>query len=298
MSSSVNAIMWCAQDVLHKKPQVVPATLLLLSSSMVVYRHMTYETYDQWGDDTLKTFLAMILLQMLPLLALELKIMSCADPVGLFCKFASPVTLTHLIFMGMRVCLYFVNGPNQMFLIRASVGLLGAFIVMHMGFRQRWSYIFQYRSVWNLVGCCLLASLCTQGLDYYLTLAHSADIITWKEILTATMSTSVDYIEICAFVPAVWIVYREDQSRFQVESTDTKRTSTAFFLFLVVFYFLEDVVSAYQAWEISGLGSAAHIAHFFLLVDFACYVLAHIYNPEKLVGELRKWLPADFSHEV
>jgi len=290
MSSSVNTMMWCAQDVLHKKPQVVPAALLLLSSSLVVYRHMTYETYG--GDDILKTFLAMILVQMLPLLALEMKIMSCADPVGLFCKFASPVTLTHLIFMGMRLCMYFKH--SHMFLARSLLGFLGAFVVMHKGFHQRWSYIFQYGSVFCLVGFCLLASLGTQSLDVFLSESQPS----WEKFFVTVMSTSIDYIEICAFVPAVWMVYRQDQSRFQVESVDTKRTSTAFFLFLVGFYFLEDVVSAYQAWSFSALASVAHIAHFFLLADFACYVLAHIYNPEKLVGELRKWLPADFSHEV
>jgi len=294
MLSTVNTMMWCAQDVLHKKPQVVPATLLILSSSLVLYRHMTHETYGPWGDDVLKTFLAMILLQMLPLLALEMKIMSCADPVGLFCKFASPVTLTHLIFMGMRVCLYFSQGQGQLYLLRALSGFLGALFVMHKGFQQRWSYIFQYRSVWNLVGLCLLAAFCTQYLDSFISEIE----LSWPELFKSTVGTAVDYIEICAFVPAVWMMYREDQCRFQVESADTKRVSTAFFLFLVGFYFLEDVVSAYHAWTFSGLASAAHIAHFVLLVDFACYVLAHIYNPEKLVGELRKWLPADFSHEV
>jgi len=292
MFSSVNTVMWSTQGVLHKHPQVVPAALLLLSSSLVVYRHVTHETYGD--EDVLKTFLAMILVQMLPLLILEVKIMSCADPVGLFCKFASPVTLTHLIFMGMRLCVSSSRG--QYYLLRATMGFLGALVVMHKGFHQRWSYIFQYRSVWNLVGLCLLASLGTQCLDSYLS--DTIDVSSWSSFFATMILTSIDYIEICAFVPAVWMVYRQDQSHFQVESADTKRTSTAFFLFLIGFYVLEDVITAYQSWAISGLASAAHIAHFFLLADFACYVLAHIYNPEKLVGELRKWLPADFSHEV
>jgi len=296
MFSSMNAMIWKAQDVLHKKPQVVPGTLLLLASSLVVYRHMTHETD---GQDVLKTFLAMILVQMLPLVALEVKITSCADPVGLFCKFAGPVTLTHGIFLVMRVCMFFNHG--QSYMIRAILGSLGAFICILQGFRQHWTSVFQYHSVWNLIGLCLVASVFTQTLDASMNPPEAwMEEPSWAELFTKMTDTAIDYIEICAFVPAVWMVYREDQNagRFQVDSIDTKRVSTAFFLFLVGFYLVEDVLSAYQAWNFSGLASAAHLAHFVLLADFACYVLAHIYNPEKLVGELRKWLPVDFSHEV
>ena len=34
------------------------------------------------------------------------------------------------------------------------------------------------------------------------------------------------------------------------------------------------------------MGAAGHLVHFCLLLDFACFLLAHIYNPEKLSGSL------------
>merc|ERR1719409_2665232 len=115
----------------------------------------------------------------------------------------------------------------------------------------------------------------------------------WESFFATVFATSNSYIEIVAFVPAVWIVHREDKSvsRFHVESTETRRTATAFFLFLVGFYVTEDLLMMYQAYSVSALAAIAHLAHFILLLDFSCYVLAHIYNPDKLAGELRRWLP-------
>jgi len=291
MSSSVNMMMWRTQDILHKKPQLVPGSLLLLASSLIVYRHMTHEAHQA---DILKTFLAMIVVQMLPLVALEVKIMSCADPVGLFCKFATPVTLVHAVFLGMRLCTYSNYGfGDQLIFGTAFVGALAAIL---KGYRQHWSCIFRCHGMWGLVGLALLASLSTSSLDNYLNARQPS----WGKFFSTVFETSNSYIEILAFVPAVWMVYREDKNmdRFQVESTDTTRTSTAFFLFLVGFYLAEDLFNAYNVFGLYWMASVAHIVHFLLLLDFGVYVLAHVYNPEKLVGELRKWLPVDFSHEV
>jgi len=295
--SNLNAIMWRTQDILHKKPQVVPGTLLLLASSLIVCRHMSHE--QEHGTDVIKTFLAMILVQMLPLVALEMKIMSCADPVGLFCKFATPVTLIHAFFLGMRLVMN--HQYDQSTLVCSGMGFVGALVAMQKGYRESWSNIVSCYPVWSLISLAFMASLSTSSLDSYLNPKPEwMAPTTWESFFTSVIETSNSYIEIVAFVPAVWMVYRENKSmgRYQVESTETKRTATAFFLFLVGFYVTEDLLMLYQAWEFSVLASIAHLAHFILLVDFSFYILAHIYNPEKLVGELRRWLPVDIYHEV
>jgi len=282
--------MWRTQDILHKKPQLVPGTLLLIASSLVVYRHMTHVEMQHQQGDVLKTFLAMILVQMLPLVALELKIMSCADPVGVFCQFATPVTLVHAIFLGMRLCLYenYDFGDRLIF----STAFVGALVAILVGYRQHWSCIFCCKGVWGIVGLALSASYATAWLDNYVLGGEEH----WDDLFHIAFETSNSYIEILAFVPAVWMVYREDKStvRFEVESKDTARTSAVFFIFLVGFYLCEDLFNAYNA-RAFYLVAFAHILHFLLLLDFGVYVLAHVYNPEKLVGELRKWLPVDFS---
>jgi hypothetical protein len=294
--SAINAIMWQTQNTLHKKPQVVPGVMLGLASSLVVYRHMTHSKADH-ESDVLKTFLAMIVVQCLPLVVLELKIMSCADPVGLFCKFATPVTLIHAFFLGMRLVLYTQHDTTE--LLWSSVGFVGALLAICKGYRQSWTNIAQCSSVWGLISLALMASMCTCAVDNYLKPAWMPSA-SWEKFFNDVFETSNSYVELVAFVPAVWIVYREtqSQSRVQVESVDSVRMCTAFFLFLVGFYVTEDVMNAYLAYEVSWMACLAHLAHFCLLLDFACYILAHIHNPEKMVGELRKWLPADFYHEV
>lgn len=295
--SAISAMMWQTQHVLHKKPQVVPGILLLLASSMLVHRHMTHLSHSEEQSDVLKTFLALIIVQMLPLVALEMKIMSCADPVGLFCKFATPVTVVHAFFLGLRLVLY--HHYDLPCLLCSGAGLVGALLAIWKGYHQSWMSIAQCSGVWGLISLALVASLCTSASDEYFQPEWMSPT-SWESFLDTVFLTSNTYIELVAFVPAVWIVYREKQNdgRVQVESVDTVRTCTAFFLFIVGFYVAEDLLNAYFAYQISWMASMGHLVHFCLLVDFACYVLAHIYNPDKLVGELRKWLPVDFYHEV
>merc|ERR1719420_145581 len=109
----------------------------------------------------------------------------------------------------------------------------------------------------------------------------------WSALALATAKQTAVYLELTAFVPAVWMMYREQPTgrRFEVDGFDQhhirlKGMATAFFLFLVGFYILEDLYSSYKVWSFAPLASLAHIAHFFLLLDFAVYILAHIYNPE------------------
>jgi hypothetical protein len=291
MNSAAN-FMWNCQQVLHHKNNpIVPAGLMLIAGSLNVYHHLSSE-----NDSGLKTFLAMILMQMLPLVILELKIMSCADPVGLFCKFAAPVTLLHSIFLLQRVCQYPLY--EQGYVLYSVAGLAGAIWTMHAGYRQRWFHIHRYTAVWNLVAIAVMAAFCTESAEAYF---GSYRYRNWGKYLTAVLQSTNCYVELMAFVPAVWMVYREGMTMQQatnVDSIDTKRTSTAFFLFLVIFYFTEDIHSAYEAMFVSPLAAVAHVVHFLLLLDFAFYVLAHVYNPTKLMGELRKWLPADLACAV
>merc|ERR1719387_1586338 len=241
----------------------------------------------------------MILVQMLPLVALEMKIMSCADPVGLFCKFATPVTLIHAFFLGMRLVVY--SDYDEATLWCSGAGFVGALATICIGYRQSLSNIISCSAVWTLISLAFMASIGTSAMDAYMhPKPEWMAPKTWEQFFAETFTTSNSYIELVAFVPAVWTVFRENQglARLNVESAETKRTATAFFLFLVGFYVTEDLLMVYQAYSISGLASLAHLAHFMLLVDFSFYILAHVYNPEKLVGELRKWLPADYYHEV
>jgi hypothetical protein len=316
---SVANFMWQTQGILHwKNNPIVPVCLLTIAVSMVVYCHMTQDSELAYQSDPLKTFLCMILVQMIPLLALEVKIMSCADPVGLFCKFSVPVTLMHAIFLAMR----FVHSGSYDFLymVCSGLGLVAAMLTMLKGFHWSPRTIFHHKSVWGLSALSLLGAFFSHWLEYFLAVGLQAGpglglfhylwyILAWNggspqysspHTWEGILETSNSYMEILAFVPAVWMVFseRKGTERVQIEEIDTKRTSTTFFLFLVGFYLSEDLLNAYEAWAISELATVAHVVHFLLLLDFACFILAHIYNPEKLMGDLRKWLPIDLSYDV
>lgn len=296
-------LIWKTQEVLHRKnSQVVPGTLILIAGSLIVYRHMTTEV-DGSGDQ-IKEFLGLILLQMLPLVILEYKMMSSADPVGLFCKFGPSVTLMHALFQGSHAAYSGFNG------YRNILGFLGAFITMHIGFKQSWSRggLLEHSMVWRLALLACAAAACTEGIDVVLesfAVGRFKPPEDFQALLSQTFKTFFVYLEITAFVPAVWMVCRDDQPgrRFEVDGCDAhhvrmKKMATAFFLFLVGYYIIEDLWSAFLVCSYAPLASVAHVAHFCLLLDFAVFILAHIYNPEKLVGELQKWLPVDISSGV
>jgi hypothetical protein len=276
MSSTAN-LMWRYQEVLHRKNNpIVPGVLMLIAGSLIVHRHVTTETY---GTDNLKTFLALVLIQMLPLVALEMKIMQCADPVGLFCKFAAPVTMMHGIFLAMRVCMYPIM-PDD--IVWSIGGVIGAAVAMHKGYGKSWRCIYQYPAVWSLVMFAFMAAAATEGLEQYLSPYRHWDTPSWGRIAKQILIAANNYVELVAFVPAVWMMYREGNfgnSITQVDSIDTKKTSTAFFFVLVIFYFTEDVMQAFTVWSVAPVAAIAYIVHFLLLLDFAFYVLAHVYNP-------------------
>jgi len=190
-------MMWRTQDILHKKPQVVPGTLLAMAGSALVYHHMNSDV-EIYQSDPIKTFLAMIIVQMLPLVALEMKIMSCADPVGLFCKFATPVTLIHVFFLAMRLVMY-ANYDSQT-LSTSAVALVGAIVTIVKGYRQSWLNVIECGTVWGLITLAFLAALSTTSLDSYMKPEWQTP--SWERFFSSAFETANAYIEIVAFVPA------------------------------------------------------------------------------------------------
>eukprot|EP00421_Protoceratium_reticulatum_P020536 CAMPEP_0168392916 /NCGR_PEP_ID=MMETSP0228-20121227/18743_1 /TAXON_ID=133427 /ORGANISM="Protoceratium reticulatum, Strain CCCM 535 (=CCMP 1889)" /LENGTH=141 /DNA_ID=CAMNT_0008406269 /DNA_START=91 /DNA_END=513 /DNA_ORIENTATION=+ len=89
------------QGLLHRTDSVMlPVALLLCAGTLVVYQH--FATNDS-GRNSIKTFLAKILMGMLPLFILEKKVVSCSDPVRLFSRFSTKVLLMHACFLGLRL---------------------------------------------------------------------------------------------------------------------------------------------------------------------------------------------------
>lgn len=268
----------------------LPGTLLLSAMSLVVYKHVSDE---REGFDNLKTFLVLIVIQMVPLIVLEMKILSCLDPVELLSRFGPKVLLMHASFLMLRVLGHVFHEHGALYWNVAW--LIGACVALRKGFGLRCSLasIYEHRDVWVLVLLALLTAAGTQYLDAQFSATRT------KDFMEFTVATGSDYIEILAFVPAVWRVFQKHTHVVsQRDTSDPRMRALMFFTFLICFYFTEDILSAFELLRVIPLAAAAHVAHFLLLLDFAGFVLAHIYNPEKLKGELLRWLPGSDSYAV
>lgn len=279
-------IMWRTQDLLHSKSATAfPSLLLTVAGVCVFYRHMTEQDHER---DTLKTFLILIMLQMVPLIALEVKLFAVNDPAGLLCKFGGKVLLMHVCFLALRTC----NGTlvdAESFDWMHPAGLIACCLALHFGFNHRWTLqsLIENRDAYCMVGIAIASAIVTEQLDKYFRPS-------WFNNLTALMlGTAADYTEIVAFVPAVWMAYRmpKDAPAQAVDKAIARTRAVYFFPFILGWYFIEDLMSAFTIYSFSPLGAAGHVLHFILLLDFAGFVLAHLYDPAKLKADLLSWFP-------
>jgi len=245
---------------------------------LVVYKHFTEEE----GGDPTKQFLALIVIQMLPLVFLQKQILSCPDPMGMLSRFGTKVLLMHACFLTLRVCVWPLLEVGLGFC--NLLGLVGVCVALVLGFRFRLANISAHMDVGGLFILAMVGALFTELLDFHRQ----------ASLLECTLFTASSYMEILAFVPAVWMVHqsvkKNDEERV-AESDAVQRQAAFFFAFLVPFYIMEDVVSAFRIGGQEPMAAVGHVVHFVLLLDFACFLLSHIYNPDKVQGSFLRWLP-------
>jgi len=259
--------MWRTQNALHghNNNVVLPVLLVGGASAMVIYKHFAD---DQSGDPT-KQFLTLIVLQMLPLVFLEMKILSCPDPVAMLSRFGTKVLLMHFCFLALRVLAWPLLEVGLG--VCNLLGLLAAFVALVGGFRFRFANICTH---WD-IGCLLLLAVGGALLTELLDFKRSTGL------LETTIFTASSYMEILAFVPAVWMVHqavKKSDDTVISGSASVQRQAAFFFAFLVPFYVMEDLISAYRVGTADTLAATGHVVHFLLLLDFACFLMSHIYN--------------------
>merc|ERR1719235_2921273 len=115
--------MWRTQVALHGQGNNVtlPGLLIGSASVLVVYKHFT----DEQSGDPITHFLALIVIQMLPLVFLQMKILSCPDPVGMLSRFGSKVLLMHGCFLTLRVLAWPLLEVGLGFCNVIALGLVG-----------------------------------------------------------------------------------------------------------------------------------------------------------------------------
>jgi hypothetical protein len=272
--------MWRTQVALHGKSNniTLPAMLVAAASVLVVYKHFT----DDQGGDPIKHFLALIVIQMLPLVFLQKKILSCPDPVIMLSQFGAKVLLMHGFFLTLRVLAWPLLEIGLGFC--NLMALLGVGVSLYFGFGFRITTICKHVDVGLLLLLAVSGSFLTELLDFKRQVT----------LMEGTIFTASSYMEILAFVPAVWMVHHTAKKNDDEYIGDAKKVQTQavfFFAFLVPFYVLEDIISAFRVGGEEPLAALGHLVHFVLVLDFACFLLSHIYNPDKVQGSFLRWLP-------
>lgn len=276
--------MWQAKTALHGNNNniALPTVLVCAASSLVVYKHITDE---QDGDPT-KHFLALIVIQMLPLVFLQMRILSCPDPVSMLSLFGTKILLMHASFLALRVCAWPLLEMGLGFC--NLFGLVAALAALIFGFKFRFASMGNHLDICGLWLLAVIGALCTEVLDFRRT----------PTFLERTIFTSSNYIELLAFVPAVWMVQKavkkSDDTFVPGCDTVVQYQATFFFAFLVSYYVMEDIISAFRVGTDAPLAAAGHIVHFLLLLDFACFLLSHIYNPDQVYGSFLRRIPGQF----
>jgi len=296
--------MWRLQVLLHGKGNNVtfPGLLVGSASMMIVYKHFVEGEDGYPGGDPIKQFLFLIVIQMLPLVFLQVKILSCPDPIGMLSRFGTKVLLMHACFLAVRICAWHKLGLEVGLGFCNVIALVLVCVALRFGFGFRCASL---ASHWD-IGCLLLlagaGALGTEFLDLY-----REQSLFRKSLLELTIATASSYIEILSFVPGVWMVQKSvkknDDERMpeSIAEPESVQTQAAFFFaFLVPFYVMEDVISAFRVGAETPLAAVAHVVHFLVILDFACFLLSHIYNPDKVSGSFfRFWFEAiGLRHEV
>jgi len=285
--------MWRVQVFLHGSGNNItfPGLLVLSASILVVYKHFVEGDGGHPGGDPTKQFLALIVIQMLPLVFLQMKILSCPDPIGMLSRFGTKVLLMHACFLALRV--------GAWHLVEVGLGFCNVIALVLVCVALRFGFKFGITSIpshWD-VGCLLLlagaGAFVTELFDF-----HGQQTLLQMGFLECTIATASSYIEILSFVPGVWLVQKsvkknddEPKSESMAKPESAQTQANFFFAFLVPFYVMEDVISAFRVGSEAPLAAVAHMVHFLVLLDFACFLLSHIYNPDKVKGSFLRWLP-------
>lgn len=286
------------KNVLHAShcTLVVPGLLLAASAGLLLYRGVTEEHFDL----PLNGFLFNILLQMMPLVALKLKIYSCSDRVSLVPLVLVKTLLMHVAMLSLRIISQVVQqahlGRTQLGVDVVAVVLAFVMLSSVFDFPIAPNRMLEQRDVRNLVVLSITAALISEAFYIYVQPMWmgqaSRMYIRDGLMLSKVFFVSANYVDIVAFMPVVWRLYQveselDDCSIGTIVSNETRKQVQMFFAFMCAFYLWEDVIEPCMSLLDEPLAMMAHAAHFMLLMDFAGFFIFQVATPTSTVGRER-----------
>lgn len=289
MASAITGCVARAQSVVHGSgcTLVLPAVLLTLSAAMLAYRNVTEGNLDM----PLNGFLANILLQMLPLVALKVKIWTCVDRVSLVPLVLAKTLLMHAFLEFLRIlsqALQELRMGRSEFVFDV-VMFFAALAIVHYVFDLSLSpfELLRHRDVRDLLGLAVLAALVSEAFFVYVQpswMSESSRIYAQDGLLVSKVCfVASNYVDIVALMPVVWRLYQaesehEDCTGLAV-SDQARRQVRYFFGFVSVFYLWDDVIDPVMTQLDEPLAMMAHAAHIVLLLDFVGFFLFQVSPP-------------------
>eukprot|EP00429_Kryptoperidinium_foliaceum_P020039 CAMPEP_0176047314 /NCGR_PEP_ID=MMETSP0120_2-20121206/23498_1 /TAXON_ID=160619 /ORGANISM="Kryptoperidinium foliaceum, Strain CCMP 1326" /LENGTH=381 /DNA_ID=CAMNT_0017380729 /DNA_START=34 /DNA_END=1180 /DNA_ORIENTATION=- len=267
---------------------VLPGLLLVVSALLLAYRGITEEEHHL----PLNGFLAIILIQMLPLVALKAKIYHCTDRVSLVPMVLVKTLMMHVTIGVFRISSALVEGGDwtKITLMVDGCILLIALGVLKFEFGFSLSPVqwYAHADVRNLVALALAGAFITEAYFCMLPASWLSDKMQYYKQqgldIAKVLFTAGNYVDIVAFMPVVWRLYQteaeyEDYNVGANVSSDAKRQVKAFFIFVVGFYMWDDVVDPVTSLLDEPIALMAHAAHFSLLLDFAAFFAFQVSQP-------------------
>mmetsp|Transcript_8922 Transcript_8922/g.26212 ORF Transcript_8922/g.26212 Transcript_8922/m.26212 type:complete len:313 (+) Transcript_8922:79-1017(+) len=284
------------QGVLHSSDSVLlPVVLLIGGTGLVIHAHMTSHIT---GRHSTKAFLMKLLISMLPLAILERKMVSCADPVRLFSRFSAKVLMMHACFLGLRlVLLGFPHAASEQMKTNCAFFVLaGVLLPAVFKLRLSFAFLWEHRDVFSLALLAITLAVTEVMLLGNFSRLRMQHWWSRTQLIEDMLMTGSDYIELVAFVPAVWMACRHGLDSVGTSEADirnSQKRALTLFAFLLAFYSFEDLSNAYQIWDLHFMAAVGHVGHFVFLLDFVAFLLAHLYDPERFTKfreMLRSWV--------
>lgn len=267
-------VVWSFQRAIRQNSLVLPCGILAVAVLLVVAYHVMFER-----EEHIQAFLIVVLMTMLPLAYVDANISKCNDPMAIFHSWGLKVTLMHAGFLILRAFVMSSTDIVQDIFANKSniLGSLGAVSAILLGFHKQLEQVPFYFDLGVLILMAFTAGIVTLCLNFGFTYFahfhfHPAEI----------GSMTSDYMEVLAFFPAAWTVFREgkkDSKPVSVDETEYKRNAVAFGAMVIGFYTIEDMVTAMLTIQASPFEAIAHVLHYLLLVDLGVYVISTAYDP-------------------
>lgn len=279
-----------------KTNMLIPGILTLSCFGLLGYHYSTQETYDY----AMCHFLAIVCLQMFPLLALKMKIYQCGDRLSLVPRVLVKTILMHIVLAILRIIPPFMRRNWTIYDMQLGVdvcGLLAAIGVLSsvFGYHLTPRTFIEEREVRNLCVMAIIAAFSTEVVvgifPKTFSFAEATGMMQERGFIKKTVFTAANYVDVIAFMPVVLKLYeieRDDDIHAGTSvPMEARRQVLMFFTFVVGFYSWDDVIDPIRNYEgtYDVVAMMAHAAHFVLLLDFAAFFIMQVWTPSSNKGE-------------